>query len=414
MIDIIDKKECCGCGACVQICPKSCIDFSEDNEGFYYPKVDLNLCINCHLCEKVCPEINPYEARDPLSIYGAKNKNEEIRTQSSSGGVFSILAEYTINKQGVVFGAKFDNNWEVIHAYAESVEELEPFRCSKYVQSYIGNSYIEAQQFLKNDRYVLFTGTPCQIAGLKHYLRKDYDKLITLDIICHGVPSRKIWRHYLKELFYAPSHEDNHTYADYCKSISFRDKKYGWKGFGLSIQGRLADFKDKLPIQKSLGFEALSTDGEFYFYENLRENPYLMGFLRNLFLRPSCGACPAKSLKSGSDMTVADFWGIKKILPKFADDKGVSLVIINTVKGQTLYRDLDLDSQITDFSALQPVLYESVEHHSQRSLFFEEFHQQGEKVIPILKKFTKHRLLKRIRISIKNFFMRFYRACLQK
>ena len=200
MINIIDKKNCCGCNACVQHCPKSCVTMQEDEEGFLYPIVDQEACIDCGLCEKVCPVLNQGEERKPLQVYAANNPNEEIRMQSSSGGVFTLLAETIIQEGGVVFGARFNDDWEVIHDYTETKEELAAFRGSKYVQSRIGDSYCQAEQFLKKGRKVLFTGTPCQIAGLNLFLRKEYGNLLTVDFICHGVPSPGVWKSYLEEL----------------------------------------------------------------------------------------------------------------------------------------------------------------------------------------------------------------------
>lgn len=199
MISINDKKDCCGCAACVQRCPKQCITLHEDNEGFLYPQVDESLCIDCGLCEKVCPVINQADERTPLGVYAAKNPNESVRMQSSSGGVFTMLAERIIDEDGVVFGACFDERWEVVHSYVETKEALAKFRGSKYVQSKIGSTYQQVEGFLKSGRKVLFSGTPCQIAGLKKYLRKEYDNLLAVDFICHGVPSPGVFRTYLQE-----------------------------------------------------------------------------------------------------------------------------------------------------------------------------------------------------------------------
>ena len=180
MIDKKEKNNCCGCGACVQICPKQCISMAADNEGFLYPQVNSAICIDCGLCEKVCPVINQSAPREPLVVYAAKNNNEDIRLKSSSGGIFTLLAEKVIEEGGVVFGAKFDADWNVIHDYTETIEGLAAFRGSKYVQSIIDDNFKTAKQFLNNGRKVLFSGTPCQIAGLKKYLRKEYDNLLVV------------------------------------------------------------------------------------------------------------------------------------------------------------------------------------------------------------------------------------------
>lgn len=199
MIDIKEKKECCGCNACAQRCPKSCITMREDSEGFLYPEVDKEICIDCGICEKVCPVMYQGNKRKPLAVYAVKHKNNEIRLSSSSGGVFTALAESVIDEGGVVFGAKFDDNWCVVHSYSETKEGLAAFRGSKYLQSRIGDSFKKVECFLKANRKVLFSGTPCQIAGLKRFLRKEYDNLLTVDFVCHGVPSPGVWREYLNE-----------------------------------------------------------------------------------------------------------------------------------------------------------------------------------------------------------------------
>ena len=163
MIKISDKTECCGCNACSQICPLGCIDMQEDSEGFLYPKVNLDVCIDCKLCEKTCPILKQNENRKPITVYAAKNTNEDVRIQSSSGGAFSVLAEYVINHQGVVFGAKFDDKWDVVHDYTETLEGIKSFRGSKYVQSFIGEMFVKVKEFLEQNRLVLFSGTPCQV-----------------------------------------------------------------------------------------------------------------------------------------------------------------------------------------------------------------------------------------------------------
>ena len=257
MIEILDKYKCCGCEACVQTCPKHCISFKEDEEGFRYPQINKKSCIDCGLCEKVCPIINQAESHKPLNVYAAKNTNIKELLNSSSGGIFILLAKTVLRQGGVVFGAKFDENWNVIHAFAETEEEAQTFMGSKYVQSRIGNTYTQARDFLKQGRKVLFSGTPCQIAGLNYYLKKDYDNLLTVDVICHGVPSPKVWHRYLDEIkgnvckkekdtFYSFNHfisrRNSKTSTDVqIESISFRDKRTGWKNYSFTLT--LAEIK---------------------------------------------------------------------------------------------------------------------------------------------------------------------------
>ena len=324
MIHIEKKQDCCGCESCAQACPKRCISMREDAEGFLYPEVDRDLCVDCHLCERVCPVLNQGEERKPLRSYAAKNKDEEIRRRSSSGGIFTLLAERVIDEDGVVFGARFDERWNVVHGYTETREGLAAFRGSKYVQSQLGDSYRQAESFLKSGRKVLFSGTPCQIAGLRLFLRKEYDNLLTVDFICHGVPSPGVWREYLREEIVRQrigknsvlSHPNRVQGDIRVENISFRDKRLGWKKFSFA-----------LTLSVPGGHGANNT---VLLSEPLDKNIYLRGFLSDLYLRPSCYTCPAKCMKSGSDVTIGDFWGIKRVYPSFDDDKGVSVLLIHT------------------------------------------------------------------------------------
>lgn len=245
MIQIKDKSACCGCSACVQICPKRCIVLKEDKEGFLYPVVNQTLCIECGKCEKACPELHPFDAGESLKAYAAKHPDDAVRAESSSGGIFTLLADAVIDAGGVVFGARFDNDWSVVHDFTETHEGLQAFRGSKYVQSRIGSTYEQAERFLKSGRKVLFTGTPCQIAGLKRYLHKEYENLWAVDFVCHGVPSPLVWKKYLEEtiarqcekntvLLHSKSlvSERNsiaHEWMRKIDAISFRNKNLGWK-----------------------------------------------------------------------------------------------------------------------------------------------------------------------------------------
>ena len=343
MILITQKQDCCGCNACVQVCPKQCISMKEDREGFLYPEVNKDICVDCHLCEKICPILNQGMKREPLKVYAAINKDEKVRMQSSSGGIFTALAEHVIKLGGVVFGARFDEQWQVKHDYTETMEGLATFRGSKYVQSQIGNTFQEAEQFLKAGRKVLFSGTPCQIAGLLNFLRKEYDNLLTVDFICHGVPSPMVWRRYLKEeiarqceknsvLNYPISETDVRV-----EDISFRNKRLGWKKFSFALTLSTTNGSGK-KIQ-------------FCSYAPITKNEYLRGFLSNVFLRPSCYSCPVKSLKSGSDITLADFWGIQSD-SKFADDKGTSALIVNTALVQDIIHGLNIDVYETSIESV--------------------------------------------------------------
>ena len=342
MIKIDNKQSCSGCSACVQACPKQCISFEEDEQGFRYPSVNNELCVNCGLCEKVCPCINENEQTIPLDIYAAKNPDEEIRKDSSSGGIFTMLAESIIDEGGVVFGARFNEKWNVVHDYTETKEGLAAFRGSKYVQSVIGDTYKQVRDFLKADRKVLFSGTPCQIAGLRLFLRKDYDNLYTVDFICHGVPSPGVFRWYLQEEINNYAARQSSEKIQFCSSpihsipkgdvllpegvsiedIRFRDKREGWKKYSFVLLLAEASAEGK--------------KNTVLFSSNVCENTFLKGFCSDLYLRPSCHKCPSRDFKSGSDIIIADFWGQEYMFPEFDNDTGVSSVIVKTEKGRQL------------------------------------------------------------------------------
>lgn len=308
MIKIQDKSKCCGCTACVRVCPRQCISMIEDKEGFLYPMVDTTQCIDCGLCEKTCPVINQSVSHKPLQIFAAYNRDEVIRKESSSGGIFTMLAEKIISEGGIVFGARFDEDFNVRHDYNETIEGLAKFRGSKYLQSRMLDCYIEAKGFLEEGRKVLFSGTPCQIAGLKHFLRKPYETLLTVDCVCHGVPSPMAWQSYLKDYDITPA------------EVSFRDKKESWKRYNVTISSKEGK-RQSSPYP---------------------ENAYMNVFLSDLSLRPSCYDCPAKAGRSKSDITLGDFWGIERISPKFDDDRGCSLLMVNTESGEKAVRALDI------------------------------------------------------------------------
>lgn len=374
MINIKNKKDCCGCNACVQVCPTHCISTITDEEDFSYPVVDNTVCINCNLCEDVCPIINQNDSRTPLVCYAAKNPNEDIRMKSSSGGVFSMLAERVISNNGVVFGACFNEKWDVIHSYAESIEGIAKFRGSKYVQSNMGNCYIKAKEFLNNGREVLFSGTPCQIAGLKRYLRKDYENLLTIDIICHGVPSPMVWHKYLSEI---------NPEALHLHEISFRDKSAGWKTFSFhakAIQG---------------GNIVTLTKGRLF------EDTYLKVFLKNICLRPSCHQCPTRSGKGNSDITIADFWGIDVVDSVFDDDKGISLILPYSAKGLEIVNSLNLDKKgksiIVD-PKYNPNLHLDCKISKYRKYFFKKLRKNNASLDQILNEVNKKEAPSQLRL----------------
>lgn len=408
MIDIIDKHNCCGCSACVQRCTKQCISLQEDEEGFLYPKVEISSCIKCGLCEIVCPVLVPYDPLEPACAFAAINPDDYVRLHSSSGGVFSLLAQIVIDNKGVVFGAAFDESWGVHHVKIDNSDNLFRLRGSKYVQSNIGDTYREAEENLKCDRLVLFSGTPCQIAGLNHYLRKDYDNLITVDVVCHGVPSPRVWRDYVTSLRRPKGtvvgkntvlSSLNNTPS--IVGISFRDKQKGWKKYGFVVRYS-ADHREG----EKFGLSPVKTYYEER--ESLYENLFMRGFQNNLYLRPSCHNCPAKGGKSHSDITIADFWGIENVIPNINDDKGVSLVLINTEKGKKLWEALDLTKYPTDYH--QAIKYNVSFEHSvpvpkMRVRFWKEYNENGLSAISSVLESMRPNAFKRVAIWCYNSFI---------
>ena len=353
MIDIKDKSQCCGCNACEQSCPKQCIRKIEDSEGFFYPQVDINVCIDCSLCEKVCPVLNLGITATPLSTEAIIFNEEKKRLASSSGGVFTGIAEEVISRGGVVFGAKWTEDWHVVHDYTETIEGLAAFRGSKYVQCDTSDSYTKVRDFLKSDRWVLYTGTPCQIRGLKLFLRKEYEKLITIDFICHGVPSPKVFHAYLKEELSNIKTSNVHSEVK-LSNIEFRNKDRGWHHYQLALECIAEGEVVKHLIPSSI---------------------FMKGFGLNLYQRPSCHNCKARNFSSGSDFTLADYWGVENQHPDMDDDKGTSLVAINSEKANELINSItNLKRKIVNMQKAyrsQVSLYRSLPIPSSRQYFWQ-------------------------------------------
>lgn len=357
----------------------------EDKEGFLYPNVNGGVCIDCGLCEKACPVLNADPSHLPLYTFAAKNDDEEIRRLSSSGGIFTLLADKVIKNGGVVFGARFDDEWKVVHDYTEDIKGIAAFRGSKYLQSNIGDNYARVEAFLKQGRGVLFSGTPCQVAGLRKFLRKEYTNLLLVDFICHGVPSPGVFSQYLEEVRQTFAQESGKTgHASALKhmfakrerlskdesvrvdALSFRDKRLGWKKytFALSLSKTAAD-GEKENISYSTCYN---------------ENAFMKVFLSNIILRPSCYACPAKGGRSGSDITLGDFWGIENVMPDFDDDRGASLVLAGSQKGRNFLKELNTshcDVAYEDVLPYNPSYSQPVQPHINRPYFFHVFEKNG-------------------------------------
>lgn len=358
-----------------------------DNEGFLYPYVDFSQCINCNLCEKVCPVIHPQVPLDIQAAYGFKNPSKEIRQQSSSGGFFSKISEFVLKQNGVVFGSRYDKDWNVIIDYTEDINGLSMFRGSKYVQSQNNNTFYKAKQFLKTNRLVLYSGTPCQIAALKNYLQKDYDNLITLDFICHGVPSPGVWKKYLNEI--TTNSKTTLCHKDLSiTDINFREKiGYGWEKYGFTIRVKSNSETISNPILLS---------------QSHSDNPFMKAFLNNIIIRPSCSACPAKAGRSHSDASMADFWGIKEISPKFYDKNGVSLIFAHNEKGNNIIKKLggeQLEVSCKDVSITNISYSHSSPLHTNRTLFFSKWH--SESIITLMNTLSKPSLTDQVKYLIR-------------
>ncbi len=351
MILIDDKSACCDCGACASVCPKKCIDLRADDEGFLYPRADEKSCIKCGLCEKVCPLLHRPTRHSVAGVYGLKNKDEEVRLTSSSGGCFTLLAQAVLKRGGCVYGAVLDEELTVRHIRIDSENELPRLRGSKYVQSLLGDCFKETAALLKEGKTVLFSGTPCQIAGLKGFLRRPYDGLYTVDVVCHGVPSPAVYRKHLKEIA-AKAGEP-------VTAVRFRSKENGWKN------GR-----------------TLFYTAHHCFGDTKRREPYMRLFLNSVCTRPSCSDCAFNDRRSLADLTIADYWGIDKQFPDFDDDKGVTLTIINTEKGQALFDAIEKNAEIlvTDFAKgarYNLAVAASMPVHPARRQFFENLNEHS-------------------------------------
>ncbi len=391
MITNTNKAQCCGSSACIEICPAKCISFKRDAEGFLYPYANQEACTSCHLCEMACPFLNPTKEKLPIKTFAAINNNDEIRKKSSSGGLFYLFAKKIIDEGGVVFGARFNEQWEVVMDYTETLEGIHAFMGSKYVQANPQNTYAEVKKFLKEGRKVLYSGTGCQISGLRHFLRRNYNNLYLVDVICHGTPSPTFWKKYVSEF------ETNRKSIIMFRksrptvmSIFFRDKSNGWKKFRFVIHLAKKSAEDKGKIYSR----------PFY------EDPYFSLFLKNYTLRPSCYQCPAKKGRCESDITIGDLWGIENIMPQIDDDMGVSACLINTNKGLNLTEGLNMRTYPVSYKDIlkrNHYLEDSVKMPPNRNYVFSHLRYSTEKLERIITKgTTKARFLRKMKQLIKN------------
>lgn len=377
MIEVKDKKDCCGCWGCKNVCPKQCIKMKEDEEGFCYPHIDYSLCIDCGLCEKVCPIIQKHEIEPfPQKAYVVQHKNLRILKESTSGGFFTALANYILLKGGVVCGCHLDENFAAEHEFVETSDKLCHFRNSKYVQSIIGNTYQEVKAFLQDDRYVLFSGTPCQLEGLFNYLHKPYSKLYTVDVVCRAVPSPMILRKYL---------EMQQRVRGDLRTVMFRDKYHGYKYSSMS----------------------LFTNGGNDYHEGIDTDVYLRSFFSGVNIRPSCTKCRFRSRYRRTDFTIWDCFNIDEFSKELDNDQGATRVLCHSERSCNIIKELVDDLKIVEVASDKAVygvkeMISGPVFHIKRDGFFADINnphytteQVFQKYFPIT---LRHRFEKQIRL----------------
>lgn len=353
MIKLSDKRNCCGCTACSSACGTKAIRMRHDEEGFLYPVVDESLCTDCGLCEKVCPIILRDKAEVismPSKIYALYNSNATTRMASSSGGVFGQLAIDSLAEGAIIYGAEYDENLKVVHRGHDNATDADRFRGSKYVQSDMQGIYREIRMHLISGRKVLFSGTPCQVAGLKAYLRRDYDNLLTVDILCHGTPSPLVFADYIRFINkYSPSN---------LNGIFMKDKTFGWGYQNLRLYFR---------------------NGRTEF-NTVVSNLWNKIFYDHIANRPACQACRWTNLNRAGDLTIGDFWGIEKCHPDIKTEHGVSLLFLNTSKGLSSWERICSNFEYIESNTeecMQPVLCRPTQEAPDRKIFWTEYQQKG-------------------------------------
>ena len=348
---ICEENRCTGCMACYNSCPKQAIEIIQNERGFYRPQIIEEKCISCNRCRQVCPSLNPagleQQEESPKTIACWTN-DASLRSQSTSGGVFSGLALAVLRQGGKVFGAVFDENFAVKHAVAHTAEDLEAMRGSKYVQSSIGDTFQQCKKYLLDGVPVLFSGTPCQIAGLKNYLGKPYENLLAVDIICHGTPSPLVFQKYLA---YMEQKTDSSV-----ASVQFRYKRPSWTRYSMRLV-----FNNGVEYQKKAN-----------------EDPYLVAFLNDYISQKVCHQCPYTTCQRQGDLTIADFWGYMSEKRKFRNtEKGISLVLVNNEKGENFLKKLDgytfLEKGLEEAKAGNQCLVKPIPQHKDTDAFWNDF-----------------------------------------
>lgn len=377
MIDKVQIKDCCLCGNCVEYCPANAIELKKEFEVFKYPQIDLDKCIHCELCENLCPSIQNLTQQSYVSSYIAKNKNLNVKKQSSSGGIFSVFAEFIIDNKGVVCGAAFDNSLKVKHIIVDNKNDLQKLRGSKYAQSDLGDCFLKIKQLLQAGQMVLFVGCPCQTAALRTYLKKDYPtQLYLVDFICHGMLSQSLFDDYIKYL--------EKKYKSRVTSFSFRDKTDGWIESGPKVTFENGKIKH-WPLYK---------------------DAYMLGYFKALCMKPQCYICKYKNSYSGSDITLADYWGCEILDPEFYDFYGVSAVVINNENGNLLFNNISNNIEYKAVDLENIVKYNSglikpFEEGKDRSLFMDKIKNGSTYIEALLDTMDKSNIILQLYREIK-------------
>ena len=348
--------DCCGCSACASCCPAGAVRMCADQEGFLYPQVDPEKCIDCGLCEQVCPLKDAGRnvgRREPIRIFAVKNRDAAARMQSASGGAFPLFAAWMEKEGGVIYGAAYDQDFRVCHQRAEGPGEWKKFCTSKYVQSAMEDCFAQVKMDLEAGRPVLFSGTPCQVQGLKNYLKDvDTGKLLTCDLICRAVPSPLVWETWLGSI--------REQISGPVSKINFREKaRTGWHNNSLTLTGK---------------------DGQVLYSETHGQNAFSKVFFQGLITRPACYHCAFASFERPGDITLGDYWGVEKNTPEFDDDQGISLVMCNTEKGLDVWDQVSAGAEsfcVSKEQCRQPALEKPQEEPEGRKAFWEAYQKQG-------------------------------------
>lgn len=375
MPKLAQPNHCTGCTACAAVCPKGCIAMEPDADGFLHPAVDESKCVSCGLCERVCPVLNRAELNHTPTACAAKSRDEASRLASTSGGVFTELARSVLTQGGAVFGAAYDEAFRVVHICAEDETGLARLRGAKYAQSDPGDTFREVKQRLEKGQQVLFSGTPCQVLGLKSFLKRDYDNLLLVDLVCHSVPSPLAWEKYLQYI------SEGKTLT----AVNLRCKDTGWSRYGYCNRFDFADGSCRM--------------------DKSGDSLYMKLFTGGYITRPSCESCPAKGYARVSDLTLGDFWGIWNIRPELDDDRGISLVLVQTKKGQTALEELEVwPVTLEESSRENPAVIRAASENPRRSEAMEQVRRcsfaEAAKLIPPVPR-EKHRFFHRIRSFLK-------------